>query len=134
MSEQSVKENGGGIIRLISFGFKYGLPPANFYFDVSFIKNPAREKKWGLFAIEDEEMVEYVLSQDSVSDFIDLVVPLIYHIVKLDGFQSVAFGCNSGRHRSPIVVNEIARRINKDIKHIVLHRDKPDYEYYVRNL
>ena len=76
-------------------------------------------------------MTEYVLSQQQVSEFIDLVIPLIYYVVELDGFQSVAFGCNSGRHRSPIIVNEIARRISKDIRHIVFHRDQPDYEKYV---
>ena len=120
-----------GLVKLVSFGFKYGLPPANYYFDVSFVKNPARESKWGLFAKEDSEMTEFVLQQAKVTEFIDLVIPLIYHLAELDGFQTVAFGCNSGRHRSPIIVNEVARRIGKDIRHIIYHRDQPEYEKYV---
>jgi UPF0042 nucleotide-binding protein len=123
-----------GIVKLMSFGFKYGLPSANYYFDVSFIKNPAREQQWGLFAVEDEQMARYVLDQDKAARFVDLVVPLIYHVVELDGFQSVAFGCNSGRHRSPIIVNEISRRIQGDIRHVVVHRDQPEYEKYMKNL
>jgi len=120
-----------GLVKLISFGFKYGLPPANYYFDVSFAKNPARESKWGLFAKEDSEMAKYVLQQEKVTEFINLVVPLIYHLAELDGFQTVAFGCNSGRHRSPIIVNEVARRLGNDIRHFVWHRDQPEYEKFV---
>lgn len=115
----------------MSFGFKYGLPQANFYFDVSFAKNPARESKWGLFAKEDAEMARYVLQQEKVARFIDLVIPLMYHLVELDGFHTVAFGCNSGRHRSPIIVNEVARRIENDIRHVIYHRDQPEYEKYL---
>jgi UPF0042 nucleotide-binding protein len=97
------------IVILKSFGFKYGTPRANYYFDVSFIVNPARVSKWGLMALVDDEMRQFVLGQDKVSGFIEMVVPLIEFIDTLDGGLVVAFGCNSGRHRSVIVVDEIAR-------------------------
>lgn len=117
-----------GLIKLMSFGFKYGLPNANCYFDVSFAKNPARERKWGLFATEDEEMVRYVLEQDLVSRFVGLAVPLVEHMANVDAYHVIAFGCNSGRHRSPIIVDSIAAALHGKVRCIVEHRDRPDFE------
>lgn len=128
------KQNGSsrvGKIKIVSFGFKYGLPSANYYFDVSFAKNPAREKEWGMFGNADHKMIEFVLSQKPVAEFIDLVVPLVEHIATLDSFQVVAFGCSSGRHRSPIIVDEIANRLINKISISIVHRELPDYEAFL---
>lgn len=112
-------------LKLMSFGFKYGLPTANFYFDVSFTVNPARDARWGLHARPDHEMIEFVLGQPAVAEFIRRVVPLLEHIGTLDAYQVVAFGCNSGRHRSPVIANEIARRLAGRHQLVVEHRDMP---------
>src|SRR4051812_15527267 len=91
-----------GSVQLLSFGFKFGPPAANYSFDVSFIKNPARDDRWGMHGVIDPEMVDFVLRQEPVARFVDLVVPLVRHVATVDAFQVVAFGCNAGRHRSPI--------------------------------
>lgn len=126
--------NKNGMVKLMSFGFKYGIPNANFYFDVSFAKNPARNDKWGLFGVIDHEMVDFVLKQEPVSKFIELMVPLIEHIASVDSFQTVALGCNSGRHRSPIIIDEIAARLVKRVNVSVEHRNLPEYETFIYSI
>jgi UPF0042 nucleotide-binding protein len=111
------------MIKLMSFGFKYGGPPnANYYFDVGFVKNPAR--KYGFWSDVDEEMTRFVLEQQETCDFIETVIPLIVLLSKVDQRQIFAFGCSAGRHRSSIIVNEIARRLkDMEIPVDVEHRD-----------
>jgi UPF0042 nucleotide-binding protein len=97
---------------LTTFGFKYGLPNANYFFDVSFLKNPAREERWDLFAEPDDEMRAFVLGQQACQDFLRDVLPLIRTVLRCDDGVRVAIGCNAGRHRSRIVAEELARRLS----------------------
>jgi UPF0042 nucleotide-binding protein len=116
-----------GRITLMSFGFKYGLPNANYYFDVGFLKNPAREKDWGFFAVPDQKMRDYVVNQDMARRFLDHVVPLVAMLAEVDQHQVFAFGCNAGRHRSCIMVTEIQRRLAEmGIESRVKFRDNED--------
>ena len=64
-------------LTLMSFGFKYGHPPANYYFDASFLKNPAREDGWDLFSSVSPRMREFVLSQPRCQQFLDKLTPLL---------------------------------------------------------
>lgn len=111
-------------ITLISFGFKYGIPNSNYYFDVSFAKNPARESRWNLFDKPDAQMVDYVLSQPSVNEFISALIPMLKVIVTLDDDARVALGCNAGRHRSAIIVENEASRLRDAGNEVeVIHRE-----------
>jgi RNase adaptor protein for sRNA GlmZ degradation len=109
-------------ITLISFGFKYGIPNANYYFDVGFVKNPAREDQWGFFSEPTDEMRKFVLQQDKVKQFLIHIIPLIEFLATIDQNQVIAFGCSAGRHRSSILVDEIFKRLT-NIKIEVVHRD-----------
>lgn len=97
---------------LTTFGFKYGLPNANYFFDVSFLRNPAREAQWNLFAEPDDEMRAFVLGQKACQDFLRDVLPLIRTVMRCDDGVRVAIGCNAGRHRSRIVAEELAHRLS----------------------
>jgi RNase adaptor protein for sRNA GlmZ degradation len=97
---------------LTTFGFKYGAPAANYFFDVSFLKNPAREEQWDLFADPDDEMRAFVLGQQACQDFLRDVLPLIRTVLRCDDGVRVAIGCNAGRHRSRIVAEELSRRLS----------------------
>jgi UPF0042 nucleotide-binding protein len=111
-------------IRLASFGFKYGPPNANYYFDVSFIKNPARDKRWGFFHNVDDEMKNFILEQDCAQKFLENVEPLITFLASVDQGQVFAFGCNAGRHRSVTLVRELAKKLReKGVEVYVEHRD-----------
>lgn len=114
-------------ISLLSFGFRYGIPRANYYFDVNFATNPARDDRWGFFAQPDEGMRAYVLEQPSVRQFLDRVEPLLVFLATLDQRQVFAFGCSAGRHRSPIIIEELAARLKRANIHThVEHRDSDD--------
>ena len=111
--------------RLVSFGFKYGLPRANYYFDVGFLKNPARLDKWDFFSTATEEMRRYVLEQEEAIEFLDLVEPLLIYLSAIDQNQVFAFGCSAGRHRSSILVEELGCRLERaGIETDVYHRDR----------
>ena len=111
-------------MNLISFGFKYGLPNANYYFDVGFIKNPARENKWGFFSKTSKEMKDYVLNQKEVKEFLEKIEPLLIFLSKIDQNQMFAFGCSAGRHRSSVIVEELSTRLKSaGIESTVYHRD-----------
>ncbi|MBN1674479.1 MAG: hypothetical protein JXR37_25750 [Kiritimatiellae bacterium] len=111
-------------VTLMSFGFKYGLPAANYYFDVGFIKNPARLAKWDFFSGTTKAMRKYVLEQPQTQEFIERALPLLKFLATIDQHQVFAFGCNAGRHRSSIVAEEVHRRLKKEgIRSRVCHRD-----------
>lgn len=112
-------------LTLLSFGFKFGPPPANYYFDVSFLKNPARDEQFNLFSRVTPAMREFVLAQPDCRRFVDAVLPLLRLLLECDGDVRVGFGCNAGRHRSAIVVEEIARRLEADDVTVkVAHREE----------
>ena len=94
-------------LTLLTFGFKYGSPSANYYFDVSFLKNPAREEGWTLFSTPDEGMREFVLSQPLAGRFLETAAPLIETLLEADADVRVGIGCSSGRHRSNIIAEEL---------------------------
>ena len=129
-AESSQGASGAPTVRrltLITFGFKYGHPNANYYFDVSFLKNPAREKRWGLFARVDDEMRRHLLAEPDCRTFLDAAVPLVRALVRLDDDCRVGIGCSSGRHRSWIVGEEISRRLQApDCRVRLIHREE-DY-------
>lgn len=112
-------------VTLMSFGFKYGRPNSNYYFDVGFIRNPARDSRWDFFSAPTDEMRQYVLEQEDVQTFLARIEPLLVFLSSIDQQQVFAFGCNSGRHRSPIIVEELVRRLeHAGIETYVVHRDE----------
>lgn len=110
-------------ITLITFGFKYGIPRCNFYFDVSFFKNPAREEGKTLFSEIDDEMVKLLQSDVILEDFIESICRVILIASQRDKIVC-GIGCNSGRHRSRIIAEMIRERvINSGFRCEVIHQD-----------
>jgi UPF0042 nucleotide-binding protein len=112
-------------LTLLSFGFKYGRPPANHVFDVSFLKNPAREASWGLWSAPSDEMRHWVLAQPAAIELIEAALPYVRFLARTDDDVRIAFGCSAGRHRSTILVEELARRLRDDgLDVTVFHRER----------
>lgn len=110
-------------IELLSFGFKYGAPAANFFFDVTFLPNPARLSGKNLYDDLDGEMYDIVAQNEAAQELISEIVNIIQIISRFDNCK-IGIGCNSGRHRSVIVTKEISKRLEKlGLLHKVLHRD-----------
>lgn len=112
-------------VTLMSFGFKYGPPAANHVFDVSFLKNPARQEGWSLWSEPGAEMREWVLAQPDARAFLGAALPLLRILPTVDDDARVAFGCSAGRHRSAILVEEVARQLEAEgIEVVVVHRER----------
>lgn len=112
-------------LTLLTFGFKYGTPNTNTTFDVSFLRNPAREDGWTLFDLPDEGMRDFVLGQPEAQVFLEKVVPLLQAVLSFDDDLRVGIGCSSGRHRSRIVAAELKRRLERlgvDVR--LVHREE----------
>jgi len=112
-------------LTLVTFGFKYGPPNTNYYFDVSFLTNPARQEGWSLFSAPDARMREFVLSQPLCQQFLATATPLIQLLLECDDDVRVGLGCSSGRHRSVIVAEELARRLESEALAVrLVHREE----------
>jgi UPF0042 nucleotide-binding protein len=117
-------------VTLLSFGFKYGIPPdADFVFDTRFLPNPfyvdeLRPQTGNDAAVRDHVLanplaVEYI---DRIEAALDAALPHYSEVHKL--FAVVAIGCTGGRHRSVTLANALAERLErKGGRCLVQHRD-----------
>ena len=121
------------MIRIVSFGFKYGIPAdADLVFDVRFLPNPFYIEELKPKTGNDKPVHDYVMSFNEASLFLDklddMVEFLIPNYVKEGKHQLViGIGCTGGKHRSVTLANELYNRL-KDKKEkyglSVTHRDE----------
>ncbi|MEM8710957.1 MAG: RNase adapter RapZ, partial [Planctomycetota bacterium] len=72
-----------------------------------------------------EAMRSWVIEQPDAGAFIDAVLPLIRVLSSVDDDARIAFGCSAGRHRSAILVEEVARLLREEgIDVTVQHRER----------
>lgn len=118
-------------VTLQSFGFKYGLPPdADLVADMRFLPNPFWDENLRPFTGEDEQVREYVLGQEGATEFLEAYSAALRPV--LEGYQRenkshsvVAVGCTGGKHRSVVMVRELAQRLASvpGVAVRVTHRD-----------
>ncbi|HID97873.1 MAG TPA: RNase adapter RapZ [Thermodesulfobacteriaceae bacterium] len=117
-------------IQLISFGFKYGIPPeANLVLDVRFLPNPYFEPELRPRSGCDREVRDYVLDKEETVHFLEKLEALLAYLIprfREEGksYLVIAVGCTGGRHRSVAIVEHLHQLFTKaeeDI--IVIHRD-----------
>jgi UPF0042 nucleotide-binding protein len=116
---ESFAESGWAGLRLtvVSFGFKYGLPPdADHVADARFLPNPFWVPELRPLTGTDGEVAEYVLGQNGALEFLDAYAAALAPVVA--GYQrenkrhaTVAIGCTGGKHRSVALVRELAKRL-----------------------
>lgn len=118
-------------LNVMSFGFKYGLPPdADLVVDARFIPNPHWEDSLRAKTGEDDEVANFVLKQAGVGEFLDnytaaLNLVLAGYLRENKRFATIAIGCTGGKHRSVAIARELARRLSGDesLTVNVRHRD-----------
>jgi RNase adapter protein RapZ len=118
-------------LTVMSFGFKYGLPSdADMVADARFIPNPFWIEKLRPFTGENQEVSDYVLAQNGVSEFVTGYVAALKPVLKgylneNKRYATIAIGCTGGKHRSVALVNEIAAQLGSlsDVTVSVKHRD-----------
>ncbi|MDP8221852.1 MAG: RNase adapter RapZ [Candidatus Lernaella stagnicola] len=118
------------VIRLMSFGFKYGLPgDADLVMDVRFLPNPHFVEDLRPLTGKDAAVADYVLQSEKAQDFLKRYVDLLAFLIPLyrgesKSYLTIAIGCTGGKHRSVAIVEHLAENLGKmDITLAVEHRD-----------
>ena len=117
-------------VSLISFGYKFGVPKeADLLFDVRFLPNPYFIPELKPLPGTSPDVRKFVLSQNGTRLFFDKLNPLLDHLIPLykkegRSYLTVGIGCTGGRHRSPVISEEIKKRLEKKKLHVsITHRD-----------
>ncbi|MFL5736426.1 MAG: RNase adapter RapZ [Actinomycetota bacterium] len=117
-------------ISLVSFGFKYGAPrDADLVLDVRFLPNPHWVDDLRPLPGSDDRVIHYVREQRMYREFMRRLRSLLGYIVpgyvaEGKAYLTVAVGCTGGRHRSVVVVDELARFFtSRNLAVSIEHRD-----------
>lgn len=115
---------------VLSFGYKYGVPvDADLVVDVRFLPNPFWIPELRELTGRDDEVRDYVLTQEGADDFVDRyagVLEIIGAGYKREHkrYLTLAVGCTGGKHRSVVMARQLAARLEKqDIRVNVVDRD-----------
>lgn len=106
-------------ITVLSFGFKYGLPPdADFVLDARFLPNPYWVPELRDRTGREAPVREYVLGQDGAMTFVETYAKLISEAAP--GFEregkrylTIAVGCTGGKHRSVAIAEKLAETLRQ---------------------
>ena len=117
-------------INIISFGFKYGVPPeADLLIDVRFLANPYFIPELKSLDGKTQEIKDFILKKSETRkflkkffNFIDYLLPLYEKEGK--SYLTLAIGCTGGRHRSVTIAQTIYDHVSSTRKHTQMtHRD-----------
>jgi UPF0042 nucleotide-binding protein len=119
-------------VTILSFGFKYGLPPsADNVFDVRFLPNPhfvpELRPKTGM----DSEVVDYIFQFEEAKETLELILRFIEFTLPMyeqegKAYVTYAIGCTGGQHRSVAITELVAQEIAKKFegyKVFIEHRE-----------
>ena len=119
-------------VSLISFGFKHGTPlDVDTLFDVRFMPNPHYDPDLRPLTGHDRAVREAVLGHDDAGTFLEKTRGLLSFLIPryaAEGktYFTLGVGCTGGRHRSVVIVEELARQLREskaEIDLFVRHRD-----------
>lgn len=117
-------------LTISSFGFKYGLPhDVDMCFDARFLPNPFFVEELRPLTGLEPSVAAYVLSQTDSEAFLQKLTDLLHYLLPRyhqegKAYLTVGIGCTGGRHRSPALAEELAKRL-RDIPYPITtkHRD-----------
>ena len=117
-------------VHVISFGFKYGLPPeADMVVDVRFLLNPFFVPELKPLDGEDAQIRAFVFKTPEASTFLEKYTELLdflFPLYEKEGKTqfSIAVGCTGGRHRSVVMARAFYDHIAARGKRVeLIHRD-----------
>lgn len=105
-------------ISLVSFGFKYGVPPdANLLFDVRFLLNPYYVADLRLMTGQDPRLQEYLfqdpLTQATYYPILNTLTQLLpAYLAEGRPHLTIAIGCTGGQHRSVALVEKLKQDLD----------------------
>ena len=119
-------------VSLISFGFKHGTPlDVDTMLDVRFLPNPHYDPQLRPLTGHDAPVREAVLGSEDCQEFLEKTSDLLSFLVPryaAEGktYFTVGIGCTGGRHRSVVITEELAKRLDQEDAELdlfVRHRD-----------
>jgi len=119
-------------VSLISFGFKHGTPlDVDTLFDVRFMPNPHYDPDLRPLTGHDRAVRDAVLEHNDTATFLEKTSELLSFLIPryaAEGktYFTLGVGCTGGRHRSVVIIEELARQLresNAEIDLFVRHRD-----------
>ena len=119
-------------VSLISFGFKHGTPlDVDTIFDVRFMPNPHYDPDLRPLTGHDRAVRDAVLEHNDTATFLEKTSELLSFLIPryaAEGktYFTLGVGCTGGRHRSVVIIEELARQLresNAEIDLFVRHRD-----------
>jgi RNase adapter protein RapZ len=117
MARFSPNPESGPSISVMSFGYRYGVPPqADLVFDVRFLPNPYFVPEMrGLTGIT-PTVAAYVLEREETQTFLQKAVDFcqfLFPRYQREGkaYLTVALGCTGGKHRSVAIAHELGQRL-----------------------
>lgn len=116
-------------IRLVSFGFKYGLPPhADLVFDVRFLPNPHYVEHLAPLTGDDDQVKDYLWRWPETEEFFAKLKDMLefsipFYVKEGKASLVIAIGCTGGKHRSVVIADELGRAIGSKYNLAVEHRD-----------
>ncbi|HKD69859.1 MAG TPA: RNase adapter RapZ [Candidatus Binataceae bacterium] len=107
------------MIELVSFGYKYGMPIGlDVVQDVRFIPNPFFVEELRQLTGLDPKVRDWVLAQPAAQRFLEQFQSLLDTLLPMyeregRSYLSLGLGCTGGRHRSPVLAEELRARLAK---------------------
>lgn len=118
------------IVFLVSFGYKFGVPSdVDMVLDARFLENPFFIDELRLQTGQDPAVISFVLERDETREFLRRIEALLEFTLpryRREGrrYFTLGVGCTGGRHRSVVLVDRLARGIERDgLRVQVRHRD-----------
>lgn len=126
-----VRDEGRGmLVSLLSFGYKYGIPPeADLVFDSRFLPNPHFVPGLRRLTGADPAVVRYLKRRPETTVFLRRVLALVRFVLPRHAregrsYLTIAVGCTGGRHRSVMLANALAEAVRqRGFPVRVYHRD-----------
>lgn len=123
------------LIKVMSFGFKYGMPTdADLVFDVRFLPNPNYVPTLRERTGKDADVKHFIFDSDvsreymmHLREFVEFCLP--HYMREGKSYLVIAIGCTGGRHRSVAVADELANWLKVNgyecfIQHRELQREE----------
>ena len=118
------------LINLISFGYRYGLPPdADIVMDVRFLPNPYFVSDLKEHNGNEKAVEEYVMRWDDTGQFLSNLFDMMTFLTPLyekegKSYLNIGIGCTGGKHRSVVILNQLAKYFSdRNYTTNVSHRD-----------
>jgi len=108
-------------VTLLSFGYSFGIPfETDLLMDVRFLPNPYFVEELKRLKGDHPKVAEYVLQWEETKEFLRHIQELIRFLLPLYERErkthlTIAVGCTGGRHRSIVIVNQLAEMLRDEV-------------------